>query len=274
MEPKRLDLGAVYNLEAERIAEARRQAITIHASGDIRAAGEQVEQTVRGIIGARLPPRYRTAHGHILDYNGRVSSQLDVIIAENLATKSLFEAADGTEYLPYESVYAFGEIKSTYYKSEEPIQTFSKSILSVKTKLTRQTHVSHPLLTFMVFVAANDFHFSELENFYRNTPPEHLPTFVCLLDLGTIVFLEFLLNGHGQPVPVHYHLASPAKIPPDEKHKWSLIQWGKEGSRGGANLMFLHLALIQHLHECGSSAPNLYPYFVLSLDWDKGESFQ
>jgi len=273
MNTRRLDLSDVYRVEAQRIVEARQQAQTLHATGDIRTAGGQVESTVREVIAGRLPPRYRTTHGHILDYNGCVSSQLDVIIAENLASKSLFEASDGTEYVPYESVYALGEIKSTYYKSQEPIQHFSGVLHSLHTNLTRQTNIRHRLLTFMVFCSASDFAVADLEEFYRNTARDQLPSFICFLDLGTVVFTKFLPNGLSQPVPVQYHLATAAEAPASENHKWSLIKWGRENDRAGSNLMFLHLALVQHLQECGVAVPNLYPYFALSLNWDTGEIF-
>ena len=273
MKQKRLNLEEVYRTEAQRIVDARRKFSTIHATGDIRASGEEVEKTVREVIAARLPLRYRTTHGHILDYNGRVSPQQDVIIAENLAAKSLFETSDGTEYVPYESVYAIGEIKSTYYKNQGYLQKFSQTLHNIRSNLTRQKHIQHRLLSFMFFVASNDFETSDVEAFYRKTPRDYLPTFVCFLDRGTIVYTKFLKNGLGQPVlPVQYYLRDDAPV--DENHKWSLIQWGNNERREGPNMMFLHLSLVQHLQECGQAVPNLFPYFVSSIDWDKGEIFQ
>lgn len=274
MNIRRLDLSSVYRAEAQRIVEARQRAQTLHATGDIKAAGGEVETAVRDVIAGRLPPRYRTTHGHILDYNGRTSSQLDVIIAENLASKSLFEASDRTEYIPYESVYAFGEIKSTYYKSQNPIQHFSDVLRNLNANLTRQTNVQHRLLTFMVFCSANDFNAADVEELYRNTTRDQLPSFICFLDLGTIVFSKFLPNGLGQPVPVQYHLTTASEASFDGNHKWSLIKWGQENDRTGSNLMFMHLALVQHLLECGVAVPNLHPYFALSLNWDNGEIFE
>jgi len=267
-------LTAVYRAEAERIAEAHRKAASIHATGDIRAAGNEVEQAVRDVIAGRLPSRYRTTHGHVLDYQARVSPQLDVIIAEDLVSKSLFEAADGTEYVPYEAVYAVGEIKSTYYCSKKPIQAFSKSIHALRSEMTRQMGVQHPLLTFMVFTKANDFSVAALEALYRETPLCDLPNFVCLLDLGVITYTKFLPNGHGQPTPVSYHLASSSDAPVDEKDKWALNKWGDESVRSGTILMFLHLSLIQHLQQCGTAVPNLYPYLALALDLTGGEIFE
>ncbi len=273
MSTKRIDLDGVYQAEANRIAEARREAQIIHGSGDIRAAGNQVEKIVRNVISDRLPPRYRTTHGHIIDYCGRTSPQLDVMVAENLASKSLFEAADGTEYVPYESVYACGEIKSSYYQSQEPIKAFSESIHRIQESLTRQTHIEHRILKFMVFASANDFQSSNVEEFYKSTPREFLPNFVCLLDVGTIVYTKFLANGYGEPVPVSYYLAEAAEAPTDDKHHWSLVRWGKANERAGVNLMFLHLSLVQHLQKCATATPNLFPYLALSLTWDSGEIF-
>jgi hypothetical protein len=273
MSTKKIKLDGVYQAEANRIVEARREGQIIHGSGDIRAAGNQVEIMVRNVISDRLPPRYRTTHGHIIDYNGRTSPQLDVMIAENLASKSLFEAADGTEYVPYESVCAYAEIKSSYYQSQEPIKAFSESIVRIQESLARQTHIEHRILNFMVLASANYFQSSNVEEFYKSTPRKLLPNFVCLLDEGTIVYTKFLQNGHGQPVPVSYYLAEAIEAPTDDKHHWSLIRWGKENERAGVNLMFLHLSLVQHLQNCGLATPNLFPYLVLSLRWDGGEMF-
>lgn len=269
---RRLNLTAVYSEEAQRIEEAHRKTSVIHATGDIRAAGNEVEQTVRKAIADRLPWRYRTTHGHVLDYQSVVSPQLDIIVSENLSSKSLFGTSDGTEYLPYEAVYAVGEVKSTFYRAKEPIQEFAKSIRALNA-MTRQTGVSHPVLKFMFFVKANDFSVSELENFYKETPRSELPNFVCFLDLGVIAYTKFLENGYGQPVPVSYHLASSASAPDNEKERWALNKWGEEPVRAATNLMFLHLSLIQHLQQCGAATPNLYPYLALALNLKEGEIF-
>jgi len=272
-QPRRLDLSGVYRRIADGLVRARGEAIAIHGTGDIRAAGNQVEIGVRNTIGERLPKRVRTTHGHILDYNGRVSPQLDLIVAEALSSKSLFEADDGTEYVPHESVYAIGAIRSTYYKSSNPIPEFSQVLSGLK-QLNRQTHIKNPILSFMFFVAANDFAVEDIENHYRTTPREELPTFICLLDRGVVIFSRVLRNGYGQPTPTQYHLADGLGVTASENDKWTLIEWGEESERGGANLMFVHLALIQHLGACQIAAPNLSPYFTLSLKPNGGVLFE
>lgn len=272
---KRLDLLAVYKSEAVRIAAAREIAAIIHASGDIRASGNEVERTVREVIADRLPSRCRTTHGHIIDYQSGTSPQLDVIISEDIAAKSLFETADGTEYVPYEAVYAVGEIKAAYYKSQQPIQKFSENIRKIRESMRRQTGTNHRVLKFMFFASANDFAVADVKDFYRSTPKEDLPNFVCLMDLGVITFTQFLPNGHGDPVATGYRLSSSSiATPDDEKYKWALLKWGNEADRAGTILMFLHLSLVQHMQHCGMAAPNLYPYMSWALGVMGGEIFE
>jgi hypothetical protein len=117
----------------------------------------------------------------------------------------------------------------------------------------------------MLFVAANDFDVEDVEDYYRSTSRDRLPTFVCLLDRGVIIFSRVLQNGYGQPIPTQYHLAESTRVQATERDKWTLMEWGDEAYRCGANLMFLHLALAQHLESCPVAVPNLSPYFILSL---------
>lgn len=274
MPTRSLDLGGTYQIAADRILSAREESKIIHSAGNIGASGDQVERAVRSTIASRLPPRYRTNHGHIVDYCGRVSRQLDIVIAENLASNSLFESSNGTEFFPYESVYAIGEIKSTYRKSDLQIKHFSEMRRELSASLTRQTNIHHPLLTFMIFCSAGDFAVKDIEEFYRSTPREQLPTFVCFFDLGTIVFMKFGVNGHGQPIPLQYHSASNSGMPLDESHRWCLIKPGDASNRAGANLMFLQLQIVEHLQKSGLAVPNLALYLDLALKWEGGEVFE
>jgi hypothetical protein len=133
---KKLDIPTIFKSDAEDIAKAREKAIRIHGT-DIRAAGNEVEINVREYVKRMLPPRYYVTHGHLIDANGEVSSQLDIIIADNFNIPSLMTTKDGAEYIPVDSVYAIGEIKSTYYKSQDYIQGFSKVLEDIE-KATAQ----------------------------------------------------------------------------------------------------------------------------------------
>jgi hypothetical protein len=268
MKMKHLKLDAIHQAEAKDILIAKQKEESIHSTGDIKAAGEEVERKVREVIAGWLPARYRTIHGHILDYTCQVSPQLDIIVTENLSNKSLFATSDGTEYAPFESVYAIGEIKSTYYKSDKPIQSFSSTVSTIQTDLTRLKSAKHPILNFMVFVSSNDFSFEDIEAFYLGTPIAQLPSLVCLLDKGTILYGRFPLNGRNEPVFTTYYICPATDSKGDKNDRWSLIYWCDEAKRTGGNLMFLHLALSQHLQRCIAPILNLDLYLMHSLKWE------
>jgi hypothetical protein len=111
---KTLDIPAIFKSDADDIIKCREDAIRIHRS-DNRAAGNEVEMCVRDYFHRMLPPRYYVTQGHLIDISGNVSSQLDVIVSDNFNLPSLQTTKDGTGYIPIDSVYYCGEIKSTYY---------------------------------------------------------------------------------------------------------------------------------------------------------------
>jgi hypothetical protein len=270
----KLDLDGFFQQDARRIMAAREEAIRIHGAGNIDAAGDHLERQVRSILSSRVPSRYCVVQGHIVDYNGRVSPQLDVIVTESLTARSLFQGADGTNFVPYESVYAVGDITSTYYKSREPIQAFAQKLRSIKQNLSRQTTRRNPLLSFLVFVNANGFALDDVEEFYRANPLDELPGFACFLDHAVLLHAKFLRNDYGDLLPVAYHTTPFVDSEPGKDNRWALIQWGSPERRLGANLMFMCVALLQHIQSCVLNPPNLYGYLVLSLDHQGGETFE
>ena len=114
-----LDFLHVWQSLAEHILSSTKSQIA-HKTRDLRASGDEVEIPTRDLFREKLPPSYHVGHGHIVDSTGRVSPQYDIIIAETGAGPGRHRAANGVEYLAYESVYAVGEIRSCYYKSQDP----------------------------------------------------------------------------------------------------------------------------------------------------------
>ena len=111
---KTLDIPAIFKSDADEIIKCREDAIRIHGT-NIRAAGNETEMCFRDYLRRMLPPRYYVAQGHLLDMYGNASSQLDIIISDNFNLPSLQTTKDGTRYIPIDSVYSVGEIKSSYY---------------------------------------------------------------------------------------------------------------------------------------------------------------
>jgi hypothetical protein len=89
-ELRRIDLAPFLGEDAKRLLRAREDASRLHASGDIRSAGNQVEEQARKIFRHRLSARYRITHGHVADYRGFVSPQTDIIVTDSLSSPPCF----------------------------------------------------------------------------------------------------------------------------------------------------------------------------------------
>lgn len=118
------------------INEAKRKSTSIHKAGNIKASGDEVEDLIREKIGLFLPERYLVKQGHIVNSEGKVSNQLDIIIFDRLSTPKFFEAQNDSVFYPIESVLAIGEIKKTL--REEDIVEFGKKIRFIKKDMNRE----------------------------------------------------------------------------------------------------------------------------------------
>src|SRR6266550_9409493 len=138
----RLKMEKVLQSDAAEIVAAREKSRLIHGTKNINASGDEVERVVRRILRRKLPQLYHVGHGHIVDSSGSNSPQLDVVLTDNSQSPVLFEAENGTQYFPYEAVYAVGEIKSTYYKAEHPIEAFANTLKTIRNTLQRDPVIS------------------------------------------------------------------------------------------------------------------------------------
>lgn len=128
---KKFPIDEIYSHEASILLEAKKSVEIIHKTGDIDASGDELEIPFRQMLTKRLPLKYYVGHGHIVDSDLNVSPQFDVIIAGSSATQILYDGENGTQYFPYESVYAVGEIKSSYYKSSKYVQKYTSVVKQV-----------------------------------------------------------------------------------------------------------------------------------------------
>lgn len=118
------------------INEAKRKSTNIHRAGNIKASGDEVEDLIREKISLFLPERYLVKQGHIVNSEGKVSNQLDIIIFDRLSTPKFFEAQNNSVFYPIESVLAIGEIKKTL--RAEDIVEFGKKIKFIKKDMNRE----------------------------------------------------------------------------------------------------------------------------------------
>jgi hypothetical protein len=279
----KLELMRVFNSDANEMIQARERAITVHRTSDIDAAGDEVEEAVRRVLRRKLPTTYYTGQGHIVDAALSVSPQLDIIIANNSAAPILFRSENGTEYFPFESVYAFGEIKSTYYNSKGYIEHFVANIRAIRKELNRNptppTYIGggielsppltlsekrpfrNPLFAFMLFVNGGDFHHSDLRELYGNTKIVELPNLICILDRGIVVNVQVLRDEKGQQAMGNLHIAPEISISAlGGKGRWAFIPFGEGLPQPGSNLAVLWFTLLAHLQATTLMTPNLIQY--------------
>ena len=241
----------------------------IHGTKDIRAAGNEVEIAAREYVARTLPSKFHVTHGHLIDRVGAVSPQLDIIVSDNTLLPALMKTRDGTEYVPFDSTYALGEVKATYRDSDQPIQKFSSVIHDIKHQLVRPeipntavggniksdtllfdmvhnspNRIHNPLFTFMLFVDAGDFDRAKVKASFIGTRDESLPNIIVLLNAGVIFAGTINEGGMALNRYPEYH--------PERGANWyfSEIRGPDESLPEGNHLAFLYYNLIRHLAEC------------------------
>lgn len=278
----KLDLMDVLQRDAEEMVAARSNAIIIHGTKDIDAAGDEVEIEVRKILARKLASRYYVGHGHILDQNLTTSPQLDVIIADNSGAPVLYQTKSGSEYFPFESVYAFGEIKSAYYKSKKYVEHHSENLAKIRSELKREqtppNYISsginfgegfnfqserpyrNPLFSFMLFVDSNDFDIENIIPIYETKPPTELPNVLCILNKGVAVNMRYKKYQEGEPVINLNVIPEFGKSGTDEASQWFFVSFeGVEKGLGKCFSYFLHV-VSWHLKNCTLMQPDLFKY--------------
>lgn len=273
-----LNISKFFNNEASALIEARRKCVEIHGS-DIRAAGNEIEIAVRSWLQRMLPDNVSVGHGHIMDHNSAISPQLDCILRDRRHLPTLFTAADGTEYTPIDSVFAYGEIKSSYYKASKYIQNFALTKKKIKDDLEHvlientfkdglkdDTLLHHMLLgssqpylnqifTFMLFIDSGDASTDEISEIYSSTDDNILPDIAVFLNGCVVVKASFEDN----KFQIYKYSSS---APPEVG--WKIVPAprieGKDPTSEGKHLGFLYYCLLNHIKESVLEGPNLTSY--------------
>lgn len=278
--PTQFELETVFRVDAAEIIASKQKALMIHRSTDIKAAGNEVEKTFRSTLARRMPTGFYVGHGHVVDEDWRCSGQLDVIVADNFACPVLFRAQDDTEYFPYESVYAIGEVKSSY--SANDIAVFSKKLVNLRSNLIREPtpngfipyargrgmeivgmnssdrrDFKNPLFSFMLFVASDGIT-RHLKKELLGKPVDQLPSVICCLDKGVIGLARFVDEDF-----TGFHTTPEFARSYDDAGGYTEWSWwfnsdGDYVSSGA--LAYLYLLLLDHVHTCVLMPPNLMNY--------------
>lgn len=272
---KELRLRPFFIQEAAKIVSERKRALEIHPS-NIRASGNIVEQAVREFVYDRLPGNFHVGQGHIIDQHRKVSPQLDILVTDVSSLPILLKTHESTDYYPIESVYGFGEIKSTYRKRSKQIKKFCDTIREIRSSMYRiedrntayngitgDTYLHHmglgspnptlnPLFSFMFFVDGGDFKFEDFKCLLSEYESKHLPNLIILLNKGVVV--KGIMRDTGMGIDLY---------PEYEKQdsKWYFSNLSGSDEFTGINLTVLYFCLLMHLKDCHLRCPDYFKYF-------------
>lgn len=195
---KELKFEQLINTIIGEINDAKRKSSVIHIAGNIKTSGDEVEDLIREKISLFLPERYLVKQGHVVNSEGKVSNQLDIIIFDRLNTPKFFESTNNTVFYPIESVLAIGEIKKTL-RSKDLIE-FGKKIKFLKEDMKR-------VLVPNSIYGGNlkgDSTFSDLVNMFSDRKYKNpLFSFVFAIDVENITDLEIDDEGKFMPNDVY-----------------------------------------------------------------------
>ncbi len=277
----KLNIQEIFRQDAQKITEARNRSLVIHSTSDIKAAGNEVENAVREFLRHRMPSNFYVGHGHIVDNEQQTSPQFDILISDNTFIPILLRTNDSTEYFPCESLYAIGEVKSTYNKYEKPIEAFCEKMKLIKDDMKREevintaydgeitdntllrdmifqknNRVLNAIYSFMFFVNSENFDLTEFKRCAEKFGNKYLPNCIIFLDRGVLFFGELTSD---KMVFEKY-----PEYSNDNKKEWLLTPFGngEEGKdNAGNHLGYLYYSLLAHMNSSFLEPANLMPYF-------------
>lgn len=267
-----LSIKDFFWLDVQKIKSACKQADIIRGDAkNVRTAGDEVEISLRNFFKEKLAPKYDVTTGHVVDHNLKVSPQLDVIIADSIKSPVLATLTDKTQHVFYETVYAIGEVKKSWY-DDSLLEKFSSTIKTIKTELERDDIgkdilecgdnqlkikgevTSNPrrnmLFSFMLF-AEKSVSLKKITNTINATPNEFLPNVIVFIEGGVVVNVNKSMLAQNK-VEINLY---PEFVTKDDG-EWIFIGLDEENQR----LTYLYLLLLEHLKQTIVATPDIQSY--------------
>jgi hypothetical protein len=123
---------ALYAGMAGRLFQARREARASGGSNNIQERGLGPEAMVRNIIREVIGHRYRVTHGHVVRSDKRKSKQVDVIVVKDSPAATMhLSNHDGAELVRAEWVAAVGEVKSSWIRTSDVLDSYYSLISDI-----------------------------------------------------------------------------------------------------------------------------------------------
>lgn len=277
-----LSIKDMLAIDAFEISSTRAKVKLIHETKDIKCAGDELEIEIREKIQKRLPKKYHVGHGHIVDSDLNTSKQIDIVITDT-NTPYLMKSNNSTEYIPYESVYSYGEIKTTYKK--EHIEEFINRIKDTNSRLIRNRMPNHyfangskfsnsqlmttnapynnPIFKFLIICDSGDLNnekiYEELKDYFINEDYKYLPNCVLFLDKGLILncIIENVEGeNHIRTININTEYLEPGK-----NYKWTFTPFGLDAPNPGAHWGIFIGMLYDAIISGQLETPSILNYF-------------
>lgn len=266
-----IQLDKFFEYDLEKIKMAYRLSGTIHSDlKNIRATGDQVELAVKEFYSTKLFPKYHVCDGHIVDKNLKASPQFDIIISENSKNPVLFDLADKSELVYYESVYLIGEVKKSVYKNDL-ISAFCANLERLKSEMQRDAiepsaiesgntlikidealtdlPIRNPLFSFMFFVTSSNLELSKLSKLFNDSKNANLPNMIVFLDQGILLNVNKSEFDQG-----HIKINLYPEYASDET--WVFMSMHDEN----ATLTYQYMLIVEHLNNVVLGHPKILNY--------------
>jgi hypothetical protein len=181
-------------------------------------SGPATEDIVRDSIRSILPSRYHVTSGTVVDASGLTAGDMDIVVFNSHWFPEVHAAATaGTKrkLLPFEGVYAVGEIKQTLSQKslddamEKLVKchrleraTSSRSRITENREVASSDHgISNPLYSFILGVNSGEDFQSLINRFFdinRSLKRLEVVRAMCVLGKGTVVW-AFNENSENKP---------------------------------------------------------------------------
>lgn len=270
----RLNADDFFRVDMEKIRMAFRLAKAIRSDvKDIRTAGDEVEIAVRNFFRRKLFPKYHVCGGHIIDRNMTVSQQIDLIIADKMKNPVFNIMANESELIYYEPVYAYGEVKRSFYVNTL-LSDFSNNIERVKTQMERdkvepnRLECSNDLLavrdnitdfpqrnmlfTFMFFTSSEGLKANDIRAYLAERDNALLPNMLVFLDHGVYVNIDKKKYTEKRLTEINLY----PELINKEQGTWAII----ESDNISSILTYSYMLLLEHLKTTIVEAPDFRAY--------------
>lgn len=270
---EKLEMHEFYRHDLEKILMASRLAGAIQRDEkDTRACGDEVEIAVREFFKSKLQPKYHVSDGHIIDKELNVSQQIDIIISDAMKNPVFDTHANGSELVFYDSVYAYGEVKKSYYqpdilqKTSENLKRFKQTMkrehiganvleCSNDLLMLKQTMVDNPqrnmLFAFLFVVDRKGVDLDKIKEELGTTSNSELPNMTVFLDTGIYLNVKKSSLQAGQQPVINLYPKDD-----DTDQEWRLLTF--DNPSGVLN--YAHLLLQEHLRTSIVKAPDFLEY--------------